>query len=568
MAKMIPDYIDQTDPRRNGERLVFDWLSEKNIPGTAYYSLLQKNHTHKLIGEIDFLYVSKRGFLCIEVKGGQDIYRKDGKWFSVNRRGEHNEIKNPFVQAKDCQYALKSFFASTYGKNSLQAKYLVGYAVIFPECKFTGSGNDLVTEVVFDAKYNLEDFPAYLDKVYDYWENLELIRHGVIMGKLTDIQLRQANDLLCGDFCVVPSMHLELQHVEQQMLELTKEQYDKLVDVEKNSRAIIEGAAGTGKSLLAVELIRRHAAKEKKSLYLCYNSHMADYAKISLSKCQYADATTFHALLMGLLNDDSLYTLSSAELSQKFIRNNITIKEKYSMIVIDEGQDLFNLDVFSVIDIFLENGLGKGKWAIFLDPNQNIFNPVYEYGQTMECIQEWYHPVLLTLNTNCRNTQPIASRTAALTITPPARYLKLSGPKVITRSYNGRDDFLSLFTRELQSLLSSGVSATDIVILSRYKKLNSQLFGIKKICNLEIIENNNIRMFKDRSLNYFTVQSFKGLESKIVFYIDVDGFGSIKDRMLNYVAMSRARLQLYIFYDVSKKQEYEDTLDKGTELLA
>ena len=565
---MIPDYIDQTDSRRNGERLVYEWLSDKNIPGIVYYSLLQKNHTHKLIGEIDFLYISKRGFLCIEVKGGQDIYRKDGKWFSVNRRGEHNVIKNPFVQAKDCQYALKNLFIATYGKNSVQAKYLVGYAVVFPECKFTGTGNDLITEVVFDAKYNLEDFPAYLNKVYDHWENLELTRHGFVSTELTETQLRQANDLLCSDFHVVPSMHLELQHAEQQMIKLTEEQYEILDIIDNNSRAIIQGAAGTGKSLLALELIRKNAAKGGMSLYLCFNKHMADYAEMSLSDCQNAEVSTFHALLMNLLNDKTLYTLPSSELSYKFLKEVVPVKQKYSMIVIDEGQDLFNLDVFTVIDALLDHSLEKGKWSVFLDPNQNIFNPNSKYEQTMEYLRELYHVMLLPLTVNCRNTQPIANRTAALTVTPPAKNLKLSGPRVITRSYDDRKNFLLLFTREMQSLLSSGISSKDIVILSRYKMENSMLSEVKKVCNLEVEENSNIKILRDRCLNYFTVQSFKGLESKIVFYIDIDGFSSIRDRMLNYVAMSRACLQLYLFYDASKKQEYEDTLDKGTDLLA
>ena len=50
MAKLIPNEIDQEDPRRDGERLVFEWLSDPAVPGTAFYSLLQKNHRHKLIG--------------------------------------------------------------------------------------------------------------------------------------------------------------------------------------------------------------------------------------------------------------------------------------------------------------------------------------------------------------------------------------------------------------------------------------------------------------------------------------------------------------------------------------
>lgn len=567
MAKMIPDYIDQEDPRRNGERMVFDWFSNKDIPGTVYYSIHQKNHKKKLIGEVDFLYVSKRGFLCVEVKGGEDIYRKDRQWFSVNKNGVHNEIHNPFYQALQCQNALKDLFKDTYGKFSAQANYLVGYAVIFPECRFTGDGNDLVTEVMFDGRYNVLDFLAYLDKVFDYWEKLEKERHNYTPSKLTEDQLRQANDLLRGDFHVVPSMHLELQHVDQKMAELLEEQYDVLDVAEDNSRVIIQGAAGTGKTLLALELARKNAAKGKKVLYVCYNSNMAEYAEASTKDCLGVEVRTYHSLMMELLEDMSLFKLAPTELAKMVSSKKNEIKQRYSLIIIDEGQDLFFAEVFESVGTLLEGGLEKGRWVVFLDPNQNIFHPNEEFEQAMEYIRELYHPAMLSLKTNCRNTQPIASRTSALTITPPAKNLKLSGPKVVTKTYHDSMEFKTTFTKELQSLLASGISANDIVVLSRYKKDNSLLAGIKTLCNLNVVEQTSIKTFRDRSLNFYTVQSFKGLESKIVFYIDVDGFASIEDRMMNYVAMSRACLRLYLFYDEARKQDYQDTLDKGTDLL-
>lgn len=564
---MIPSYIDQDDPRRNGERMVFDWFSNPKIPGTVYYSLLQKNHKHKLIGEVDFLYVCERGFLCIEVKGGQNIYRKERQWYSINRRGEHNQIHNPFIQAKDCQYALKDYFNRTYGQYSEQANYLVGYAVIFPECCFTGDGNDLVTEVMFDGKYNIDDFPSYLNRVFDYWENLEKTHHNHTPLKLNYQQLKQANDLLRGDFHVVPSLYLELQHIEQKMIELLDEQYDYLDVAENNSKVIIKGAAGTGKTLLALELARKNAAKNEQVLYVCYNSNMSDYAEMSLESNPYIETKTFHSLMIGLMNDHSLYSFSPSELARKYLNLKIEPPKKYSVVIIDEGQDLFSVDVLTVIDSLLEGGLKDGKWTAFLDPNQDIFNPDDEYNRTMEYMCAVYHPTVLSLKTNCRNTQPIASRTAAVTITRPAKNLKISGPNVVTKSYINNLDFISIFTKELKSLLASGVSAEDIVILSKYKKENSNLAGINNLCNLAIVEQIGIKSFKSRVLNYYTVQSFKGLESKIVFYIDIDGFKRIDDRRINYVAMSRARLRLYLFYDETKKQEYQDTLDEGTDLL-
>ncbi len=568
MARMLPDYIDQEDPRRNGERMVFQWLSDPSIPGTAYYSLLQKNHKHKLIGEVDFLYVCERGFLCIEVKGGQEIYRSGMEWFSVNKRGIPNKIHNPFVQAKDCQYALKSYFSDTYGKWSEQSNYLIGYAVVFPECIFTGTGNDLVTEVMFDGRYDLKEFPGYLNKAFDYWEKLEIDRHGLSPKRLTREQLRQANDLLRGDFQVVPSMHLELQHVEQQMLKLTEEQYDRLDDVETNKRAIVQGGAGTGKTILALELARKFAATGKNVLYLCFNSNMAEYASVSLDKRPNITVSTFHALIIHMLNDPSLFKMTPKVLGNCFIERSPSLEKPFDAVIIDEGQDLFCTEVFEVIDTLIVNGLTHGRWAVFLDPNQNIFNPVNDFDLTLEYIQELYHPAILSLNTNCRNTQPIASRTAALTIVPPAKNLKLSGPKVVTKTYTKRSDFLPSFRKELQSLLSFGVSPEDIVVLSRRKKDNGLLDRIDEICNLKVFERSDLRSFGSRCLNYYTVQSFKGLESKIVFYIDIEGFSTANDRMMNYVAMSRARLHLYLFYDEALKQEYQDTLDKGTDLLA
>ncbi len=568
MARMLPDYIDQEDSRRNGERMVFEWLSDAHVPGTAYYSLLQKNHKHKLIGEVDFLYVCDRGFLCIEVKGGQEIYRDGMEWFSVNKRGIPNSIHNPFVQAKDCQYALKSYFSDTYGRYSEQANYLIGYAVIFPECIFTGKGNDLVTEVMFDARYNLDEFPIYLNRVFDYWEGLEKDRHGKLPQKLTTDQLRQANDLLRGDFQVVPSMHLELQHVDQQMIKLTEEQYDRLDDIEENKRAVVKGGAGTGKTILALELARKLAAKNKQVLFLCYNSNMSEYVSISLNNRPNITVSTFHSHVLKALGNKSLFSCSAKELSKVYLAGNRPDVTQYDAVIIDEGQDLFYTEVFDVLNTLLKKGLSGGTWVVFLDPNQNIFNPIDDFEFAFEYMQELYHPAILSLNTNCRNTQPIASRTAALTITPPAKNLKLSGPKVVTRTYTKRTDFLVSFRKELQSLLTSGISPADIVVLSRRKKENSLFDNIDEICNLKIVERDNLSFHGGKCLNYFTVQSFKGLESKIVFYIDVTGFSSTEDRMLNYVAMSRARLHLYLFYDEAKKQEYQETLDRGTDLLA
>ena len=131
MARMIPSTIDRTDPRRKGEYMVFDWLSNPAIPGVCFYSLPQEKHPHKLIGEVDFLYICEKGMLCIEVKGGIDIYRTERKWYSVNKRKVANEIHDPFEQSRGCMFALKNLLKDTYGKIRMKQSYKLRAVLCF-----------------------------------------------------------------------------------------------------------------------------------------------------------------------------------------------------------------------------------------------------------------------------------------------------------------------------------------------------------------------------------------------------------------------------------------------------
>ena len=299
MAKMVPNYIDQDDLRLDGERMVFDWLSSEEVPGFALHSLLQKNQKRKLIGEVDFLYISPRGILCIEVKGGE-IFRKDGLWYSRNKKSIVNEIKDPFRQAKDCMYAVRTYLKDIYGQNATESNCLLGYAVIFPECRCTATGNDLITEVLFDAKWSLTDFPIYLEEVFNYWQAQEEEKHYSHPPKPNDMLLRKYLDLFRGDFHVVPSMNLEMQHINQKMIELTEEQYDTLDITLTNKNVIIQGGAGTGKSILAVEKARKLMAANRNVAYICFNHNMAQYAQNAFETIPKGSFVgTYHSLLIG-----------------------------------------------------------------------------------------------------------------------------------------------------------------------------------------------------------------------------------------------------------------------------
>ena len=56
-----------------------------------------------------------------------------------------------------------------------------------------------------------------------------------------------------------------------------KEQANILNFLEDQKVAVINGAAGTGKTMIAAEKARRHALNGEKVLFLCYNARLKDY---------------------------------------------------------------------------------------------------------------------------------------------------------------------------------------------------------------------------------------------------------------------------------------------------
>ena len=64
---------------------------------------------------------------------------------------------------------------------------------------------------------------------------------------------------------------------------LLKEQANILNFLEEQPYAVINGAAGTGKTMIALEKSRRHAEDGEKVLFLCFNRFLCEYFKTNYS---------------------------------------------------------------------------------------------------------------------------------------------------------------------------------------------------------------------------------------------------------------------------------------------
>lgn len=567
MARMIPSYIDQEDPKLNAERKVFKWLSDDRVDGIVLHSLQLKNHSRKRSGEIDFLLINNRGFLCIEVKGGR-IRRYDGDWYSINRNNIEYKLKeSPFRQVETAMYALRDYITKRCNIDKTLAKALYGYAVVMPDCNFTYTDPEIINEILFDEKMDTKNFSQFIKKAFDYWTEDQLKKQGYKRETLNNNYVNKAFDLLRGDFSIAFSMFSEIKNIEKSLEELTEEQFDALESTELNDRVLVSGVAGTGKSLLALEKFRQELAKGNKPLYVCFNRHMAALANraiantVSKEKEQEYYAVTFHKLLLDYIkkhsgSDYSVNEETIKNMPDVFLSMNISV-DQYDYLIVDEAQDLMDYRIWECLDKFLTGGLNKGKWVSFYDPNQNIFTKSEEFDFTLEYINEKYSPVKLPLTRNCRNTKQIGQQTAMLTAVPSAKHMKVMGPDVTVVGYSSENNFISKLRHHINSIISSGILPKNIVILSKYKFSTSLLKEVDIInCNIKDTSN-SYTIDKFNGIRYYTIQSFKGLEAQVIMLVDVDGFTSPYDRALNYVGMSRAKALLYIFYDEKIRDEYE-----------
>ena len=64
-------------------------------------------------------------------------------------------------------------------------------------------------------------------------------------------------------------------------------------------------------------------------------------------------------------------------------------------------------------------------------------------------------------------------------------------------------------------------------------------------------------------IRFSTISAFKGLESKVLILADVDSFAEELRKLLNYVAISRAEIALFVFYSSASEDERQSMILSG-----
>lgn len=569
MARMIPSVISEEDARKSpAEATVFEWLRNMSWGNaTVLHSLPLKDHIRNSFGEIDFVVICEKGILCLEIKGG-GVERRDGLWGFTGRHGTTWKNQGPYAQVQGNMKSLKTYLDTHIKRDDEIRECRVACCVITPDCVIKADDDtEIIPEITFNSNMNKKDLPIVFERCFNYWEKT---KHYGGSGNLSAKARERLTTFLRGDFNFVPSLSVVLNRSEEQLLSTTQEQLDIIVHMGVNDRMMVEGGAGTGKTLLAAEQCRRSLICGEKVLYLCYNHTIASYIReVFKAKDEEIDVFTFHDLLMKACNikmiPEGIQDMD--EFFKNYLPNQFMMLEdksvltQYDRIIIDEGQDLMNMMAYLSIGEFIKNGWESGKWTIYYDPNQNIFGTDEEFNEVWNALKA--SSFIYPLTTNCRNTKQIAQGNYAVTHVYKPKYMRAEGEEIVYKTYNNKAAEAEMLFNEIRRLRSEGISKKDIVILSYYRidNPNSCLYEREIPSDIGAIKVNLTCNFMDcKQIRFYTIQAFKGLEAKAVIMIDVDSLSDDHKRLMNYVGMSRARTYLGFFYDQKLYNERQQRL--------
>lgn len=565
MTKMIPPYYSERW-RSNAEIKIFEMFQNSGIDATVLHSLGIAEHRNKVFGEIDFVVLCKQGILCLEVKGGF-VKREEGIWSFENRYGEVNtKEESPFQQAIGNMFSLRDHLSKVLGNHHPILKCQFACGVIFPDMTFNRRGSDIIPEIIFDNRYSDGKLNSYIDQAFNYWKNKIKEKHDFIPGTLNEGMIRHLETILRGDFACIPSVSNILDEVDRRLVQLTNEQFEIFRMVSENPRMIAKGRAGTGKTLIAMEQAKRLAVSGKKVLYLCYNRLISGFLNYQINPDPKnfegkLEITNFHEYLRRFVDFDDASSYPpkiyySQIVPERFLEYvSINEFDKFDVVFVDEGQDLLQPNYLMCINEILNNGLQNGNWYIFYDDNQNLYNPAMEEGLNL---LDDYRPVQTKLMVNCRNTQQIATYNKLLTGFEQGEVIKINGEHVNRTAYQDSSDMQRQLVNLIKTFIKQGIKPGEIVILSPYTLKNSGLNGtnlFSSICSFQDISGMKYSAFLEDTLKFCTIQSFKGMESKVVVIIDLDKFVDPEARKLNYTAISRARVLLHIFFHKDAEDE-------------
>jgi hypothetical protein len=479
----------------------------------------------------------QKGIAFIEVKGGYVTPKTNGKFLQGSGANKH-EI-DPIGQAHAAMHQIKDWVLS---HTSLKYWYTNVAMAAFPNSVLERSYESTrAKRTQFIDRDDLINAADFVKKSLDSHSG-----HAIAPAQEDLDRIAQALEANILDVTDPASLALLIDSRTERVNELVKENLKLLDFVEEINRFDVRGAAGTGKTSLAIEQAKRLKTKGQRVLFLCYSRGLAANIRHeveSWDKSQRIDVVrTFHSLAIewGVkvptpVNEEFWENQAALEFAR--LASNAPAEEKFDAVIVDEAQDF-----------------GDSWWtaaeALLTDPS---VGGIYTFGDTGQGIfgrdgtkSLGFAP--LRLKTNLRNSKPISDASNLFTNTP-AESLGLPGPKI------------SFIEMPVGTTKKDLIYAADDMVERLRDEFGPQHIALLTTKSRHPMHKDQVKRDSDaywktiwdkQEIFYGTVSGFKGLERNCVI-LAINGFHEgVDPKELLYVGMTRARDYLVI---VAKRNE-------------
>jgi hypothetical protein len=550
MARLVPSFLDDRTPP--GERDVFNVLAAGPDDWIALHSLDLAPWNRGLRTEIDFVViVPDAGILCIEVKSHNDITFDGHRWLPPDIR------RSPFKQATDGRYV----FYRRLREILPQFQFVpVVHCCIFPNSCFDLYPNlsvqpwELIDSRCFRSFSSASDFcrelKSRIARSIEAEATLHVLRDrltaeqvGVILHACVPIQKQR------------PDLRDTIERRDREIELLLRDQQKPILQLTAlNPRVVVTGAAGTGKTLIAMEAARRAARDGCRVGLLCFNQLVGDWMSAHMS----AHSPGLPGLVVGraikILADMAGIVIPTKPtldfwtdqlpglIEERLTDPDILQEAAFDYLVVDEAQDLLaRPKLWDCLSGLLRGGVTSGSFCLFGDFDNQVLGDRLIMQETLLALLDNAKPVKYCLTENCRNYKIVgesAVRLSGMSTKLYTAYMRTGGSIqnydiVFYSSEEEQSERLRALLKEFASL---GYRSSEITVLS---------FSASQNCAATRLQAAGVplrpcwQLAKEYS-SYASVQAFKGMENKVVVLTDVALNSANIHRTLFYTGMTRA----------------------------
>ena len=544
MAIMIPGMETKDDFNASGgELLLYELLQQ--LPDDYY--IFHSTHwneqrrrneysSRKYVqwGEADFtVFHPAYGFIIFEVKDGLISYSRERGWIQINRNSGVAKTIDPLDQAERSKYYFLDRIKSRFGG---QSPYTFCSAVWFTagdRANIEGSLPLNYKEEIVLWSNDLQSATSAemaIRRIYRFYD--------ARVVEPTEEMTAKVLDTLSPEFGVVQTIRSRTLAAKALFRRMTTEQMYLLDYLEEQDEAAIHGAAGTGKTIMAVQKAKSLAQTDR-VLFLCFNRFLKSHLEQSYGTSTNISFFTLDGLAGAFTGAFNGSPEERTDTITEFLMDWDEYELPFKHIIVDEGQDFIDMHLQLLHDIAQAH---HGYFYVFYDRNQFVQGMNYpEWLDKMEC--------RLILSKNCRNTKEIAI-TSTRPIGIDEDRIKMRREVIDDGAIKPNlffvDDKPALkeyLSKLISKYIASGLTDKDIVVLSMKPE------GKSILTKDDLRLPGNRVLAKEQSedgILFTTVRKFKGLEAMAVICIDIDSetFENSKGRSVFYVGTSRAMTYL------------------------